>query len=61
MPATRRAYWKKKLEGNKQRDALNRRRLRRLGWRVLTFWECQLGPRKIEDARVRLARFLGAS
>lgn len=58
MPSTRKGYWRKKLEGNKQRDALNRRRLRRLGWRVMTVWECQLRPHRLEATRKRLGRFL---
>lgn len=56
MPATRRQFWKKKLEGNKQRDARNRRALRRLGWDVLVVWECQTRkPHKLID---RLVVFL---
>lgn len=58
MPATRRAYWKKKLEGNRRRDAANRRRLRRLGWRVLTIWECQLRADRIEATSLRIRAFL---
>ncbi len=41
MPSTRRAFWRKKLEGNRTRDQLNRRVLRRKGWDVLVIWECQ--------------------
>ncbi len=43
IPKTRLEYWQPKLNGNKVRDALNRRRLRRLGWNVLTIWECEVG------------------
>ena len=41
VPRTRRAFWLKKLEGNKKRDARNRRALRKKGWDVLVIWECQ--------------------
>lgn len=57
MPSTRTAFWRKKLEGNKTRDAANRRKLRRLGWDVLTIWECQI--RDTEQLKERLVRFLG--
>ena len=60
-PSTNAVFWRAKRIRNKTRNRLTLAALPRLGWRVLTFWECQLGPRKIEDARVRLARFLGAS
>ena len=34
--------WKTKLEGNVQRDRRNAHQLRKLGWRVLTVWECHI-------------------
>ncbi|HEX3989276.1 MAG TPA: very short patch repair endonuclease, partial [Verrucomicrobiae bacterium] len=35
LPATNRAFWARKLGGNKRRDKLVRRRLKTSGWRVL--------------------------
>ena len=32
-------YWSAKIQGNRKRDQRVRRRLRRSGWSVLTFWE----------------------
>lgn len=42
IPSTRKNFWKKKLEGNRDRDVANRKALLKLGWRVLTVWECSL-------------------
>jgi DNA mismatch endonuclease (patch repair protein) len=42
MPKSRRAFWKKKIEGNIARDAANEMKLRMLGWHVVTVWECGL-------------------
>lgn len=42
IPATNRPFWKKKIEGNKLRDAIVSRKLRKDGWSVLRFWEHQL-------------------
>lgn len=42
MPATRRAFWREKFARNIERDRRSARRLRALGWRVLTVWECAL-------------------
>lgn len=39
---TGRVFWRKKLAGNKRRDALVTRTLRRAGWRVLRIWEHEL-------------------
>lgn len=58
LPKTRRKFWQAKLEGNKQRDARQRRQLRQLGWDVLTVWECQLRANKVMDTVDRLTRFL---
>jgi DNA mismatch endonuclease, patch repair protein len=58
MPATRKAFWTRKLEGNKARDARNRRDLTRLGWKVLTVWECQTSPSHLSKLKLRLAGFL---
>jgi hypothetical protein len=40
MPKSRRAFWKKKIEGNIARYAANKMKLRRLGWHVVTVWAC---------------------
>lgn len=57
MPGTRTEFWKEKLGRNVGRDAENERALRRLGWRVVTVWECELA--KQEKVRSRLARLFG--
>jgi DNA mismatch endonuclease (patch repair protein) len=56
-PHSNRRYWIPKLDRNKARDAANRRRLRALGWEVLTVWECQL--KNPERLRRRIGEFLG--
>jgi hypothetical protein len=58
---TGRAFWKKKLAGNKTRDRLVNRALRRAGWRVLRIWECEL-TRKNEARLVqRIQRASGVT
>jgi len=42
LPATRRAFWKAKIDRNKDRDAKNRGELEAGGWSVLVVWECDL-------------------
>jgi DNA mismatch endonuclease (patch repair protein) len=39
-PTSKKAFWKKKLEGNKKRDIENIESLKKLGWRILIIWEC---------------------
>ena len=58
IPKTRREYWVPKLTGNKRRDALNKSRLTRMGWKYLVVWECQTSdPEKLLR---RLSRFLSS-
>lgn len=40
-PKTRVSFWKRKFAENVRNDRLARRRLARLGWKVLVVWECQ--------------------
>ena len=56
LPKTHRAFWKKKLTRNAERDRLNAAKLRRAGWKVLVVWECQIDDTPRVAARV--ARFL---
>jgi DNA mismatch endonuclease (patch repair protein) len=41
-PAHRAAWWRRKIEGNKTRDRLVNRALRRAGWKVMRIWEHEL-------------------
>ena len=59
LPSTRKAFWRKKLEGNKIRDQSNRRALRRQGWDVLVVWECQ--TKDLERLVEKLVSFLGVN
>lgn len=56
LPKSRPEFWLPKLQGNAARDRRNQARLRRLGWRCLTVWECQL--RDPEAIGRRLKKFL---
>ena len=42
-PASNAAFWQEKFRKNVARDRKKAAELRRLGWRVLTIWECQVG------------------
>ncbi len=45
VPASNRAFWSKKLAGNRLRDRLVNRMLRQKGWRVVRVWEHDLVKR----------------
>lgn len=39
-PTSQVTFWKKKLTKNKENDRKNNEALKKLGWRILTIWEC---------------------
>jgi DNA mismatch endonuclease (patch repair protein) len=45
-PKTRARWWLNKIGGNKKKDTENNLRLRKLGYKVHTVWECELKPAK---------------
>jgi len=55
-PKSKLDFWRPKLEQNHRRDKINRRRLGKLGWKVLVIWECQLS--KLATVTERLRSFL---
>lgn len=54
IPSSNNAFWKKKIERNKQRDERNKEALRAMGWNVITIWECQLKPTVREQTLLEL-------
>lgn len=46
LPETRKEFWEKKISGNVERDKKNIRQLKKAGWQVIVFWQCQLGKKQ---------------
>jgi DNA mismatch endonuclease (patch repair protein) len=44
-PKTNRKFWNAKFKTNVERDRRVRRELRKLGWKVVVVWECQVRAR----------------
>jgi len=59
FPATNRAFWRRKLEANRNRDRCVTRDLRRRGWTVARIWECQLAQNP-QRCAARIRRLLEA-
>jgi DNA mismatch endonuclease (patch repair protein) len=57
-PRNNYAFWKKKLAGNKTRDRLVNRALRRAGWRVIRIWEHELARKNEARLLSRIQRAL---
>lgn len=60
-PVTRGEFWRKKIEGNVERDNQVRRELAANGWRIGVVWECALKGRtrhSLEDVLDECAEWL---
>lgn len=57
LPTSNILFWRKKIEGNKKRDLLVRRKLKVLGWNSIIVWQCQIKSDPVKIAR-RLEKFL---
>ena len=58
LPKTNRGYWQAKIGRNRERDAKNLLALRKIGWKTLVLWECELSdPMKSGQ---KILRFVSA-
>ncbi len=55
IPKTRRKWWLEKINRNKQFDKENLRKLKKLGWKILTVFECKLRTGNREKTLNQLA------
>lgn len=53
QPKTNAAYWREKIARNKERDASHDKKLKEMGWRVITIWECALKTLDPETIPIR--------
>lgn len=61
LPSTRPDFWRAKIDRNVARDQRSSELLAKLGWRLLTVWECALKGRArlpVEDVAERSESFL---
>ncbi|MGJ7033718.1 very short patch repair endonuclease [Niabella hirudinis] len=47
IPESNKQYWTGKISRNIQRDKDNKATLKKMGWRVITIWECQLKNKEV--------------
>jgi DNA mismatch endonuclease (patch repair protein) len=59
IPLSRIDYWLPKLKRNLERDTAAAEALKNAGWRVMTVWECETVPKRLDELATRLREFLG--
>lgn len=60
VPKTRTEWWLNKINRNIELDEINSRKLKKLGWKVINIYECQLKKDKIEKTLQKLIAKLKA-
>jgi DNA mismatch endonuclease (patch repair protein) len=59
-PKTRTEWWLKKIGDNIKRDTRNTIKLKKLGWKVITVWQCELIPEKRNNILASISNKLGS-
>lgn len=58
-PNSNKRYWRWKFTRNKERDERKKKEIKRLGWKVFTFWECLIKRDPIKYAKKVMDYTLG--
>ena len=56
IPKTKTEWWIEKINGTKQRDFENRKKLQEMGWKVIELWECELKKEKVDKTLVAVLK-----
>jgi DNA mismatch endonuclease (patch repair protein) len=54
MPKSRQYYWVPKIQNNIKKDIKHKKELKKLGWKVITVWECKLSKKYRNKTIVKL-------
>ena len=54
IPKNNRKFWLKKFKDNKKRDKINSLKIKKIGWKVLKIWECQLTTKHLDKLQKKL-------
>lgn len=58
LPDNNKKFWEEKFFRNRERDFEKKIQLEKLGWKVITIWECELKKDKIEETLENLKQKL---
>jgi DNA mismatch endonuclease, patch repair protein len=54
IPKTKTDWWLNKINGNIIKDGKAIKALKKNGWKIITLWECELKPAKLQDSLSKL-------
>ena len=53
LPQTNYEFWKNKIQGNTERDKSNQKQLKKLGWKIIVVWQCQIKNRELFEKTMK--------
>jgi DNA mismatch endonuclease (patch repair protein) len=56
IPKTKTKWWMDKITTNKKNDAKKKRLITKLGWHIITLWECDLKKQKVDKTLSKLLK-----
>lgn len=56
IPRHNSSYWGQKLRRNVARDVESQKKLKKMGWRVLVIWECQIAEKTLLRLATRIRK-----
>ena len=56
VPKSRTDWWMEKLNRNVENDLISVKALKKLGWKIITIWECSLKPIEVEKTLLSLLK-----
>ena len=57
-PKANKTFWENKFDRNKRRDKINNLILKRSGWLVIRFWECEINSKTYKNKLSKLINIL---
>ncbi|MDD5529713.1 MAG: DNA mismatch endonuclease Vsr [bacterium] len=58
LPTTNRKFWKNKICKNVKKDKTNYHDLKKLGWKYLVIWQCNINSKNITSLENKILKFL---
>ncbi len=58
LPTTNKKFWKEKIELNKKRDGKNYNQLKKMDWKYLVIWQCQIRAKSLSKLENKIIKFL---
>jgi len=53
LPETNKEFWENKINSNIERDKNNQLVLRKLGWKIIIIWQCELKNKKMITEKLK--------